>query len=131
MKRRSFLWLSIAGTAALTVPHFSCDTKNQALEKTLSQPEVLSRICDEKTLKDIGHAYRKKIETEDDYNKLQHFLLSDPSGQEINKSGKIEIIRKSIISSIEKDFEKGRIIKVDGWILSITEARQCALFSLL
>ena len=31
---------------------------------------------------------------------------------------------------IRDDFEAGRTIVVDGWVLSITEARQAALFSL-
>jgi hypothetical protein len=32
---------------------------------------------------------------------------------------------------VRGDFAHGRTVIVDGWILSVTEARQCALFSLL
>ena len=36
----------------------------------------------------------------------------------------------SIDDQIRDDFESGRITVVDGWLLSVTEARQAALFSL-
>jgi len=31
---------------------------------------------------------------------------------------------------VKQDFGNGKIAVVDGWILSVTEARQCALYSL-
>ena len=31
---------------------------------------------------------------------------------------------------VHDDFDDGRTVVVDGWILSATEARQCALYSL-
>lgn len=118
MQRRYFLWLAVSGTAALTLPFLHCGNKNAALQKTLSQPEILSRICDVKTLKDIGNSYRKKIPAENNKNQLQNLLLKDTTVKEIQ-------------NNINRDFEAGRIIKINGWILSVTEARQCALFSLL
>jgi len=32
---------------------------------------------------------------------------------------------------VKEDFEAGNITLVKGWVLSVTEARQCALFSLI
>jgi len=32
---------------------------------------------------------------------------------------------------VRADFAAGRVVVVRGWILSVTEARECALFSLL
>jgi hypothetical protein len=32
---------------------------------------------------------------------------------------------------IQRDFAEGRTVLLDGWVLSVTEARQCALYSLL
>ena len=32
---------------------------------------------------------------------------------------------------IKNDFEIGNTVMIDGWILSVTEARQCALFSII
>jgi hypothetical protein len=36
----------------------------------------------------------------------------------------------SIDDQIRDDFTAGRTVVVDGWVLSVTEARQAALFSL-
>jgi hypothetical protein len=38
---------------------------------------------------------------------------------------------RSIDRQVTDDFAAGRTAVVDGWVLSVTEARQCALFSLL
>jgi hypothetical protein len=37
---------------------------------------------------------------------------------------------ESIRSQIQADFAADRTVMLDGWVLSVTEARQCALFSL-
>jgi len=37
----------------------------------------------------------------------------------------------SIDDRIRDDFGAGRTVVVDGWLLSVTEARQCALYSTL
>jgi hypothetical protein len=31
---------------------------------------------------------------------------------------------------VQDDFARGRTVNVNGWILSVTEARQCALYSM-
>jgi len=38
--------------------------------------------------------------------------------------------RASLNDQVRDDFAAGRTVLVDGWVLSATEARQCALFSL-
>jgi len=38
---------------------------------------------------------------------------------------------REIDQKIKEDFEKGDVVTVKGWILSVTEARQCALFALV
>jgi len=40
-------------------------------------------------------------------------------------------IHEYLDTAIRNDFEKGNTLTVKGWVLAITEARQCALFSLL
>ena len=36
-----------------------------------------------------------------------------------------------INAQIADDFKNDRIVLVDGWMLSVTEARQCGLYSML
>lgn len=38
--------------------------------------------------------------------------------------------RTSVEDAVREDFSDGRTVIIDGWILSLTEARQCALFAL-
>jgi hypothetical protein len=40
------------------------------------------------------------------------------------------IWRRSIEDQIRDDFAAGRTVLIGGWVLSETEARQCALYSL-
>jgi hypothetical protein len=42
-----------------------------------------------------------------------------------------ETIKTLLLNQQREDFEKGRIVKVQGWILSETEARLCALTTLV
>jgi hypothetical protein len=42
-----------------------------------------------------------------------------------------EALRASLEARIRNDFISGNMVAVDGWLLSITEARLCALVSLL
>lgn len=131
MQRRYFLWLSVAGTTSLTLSTWSCSTDNGALHKALAQPEVLSRFCDAQTLKDIGKGYRNNVSAENNKDRLQDLLLSGSSGKAINRTADRATIQTALRNQIEEDFKAGRIIKIQGWVLSVTEVRQCALFSLI
>jgi hypothetical protein len=37
----------------------------------------------------------------------------------------------SLAQLVREDFDAGRTVIIDGWVISVTEARQCALYSLL
>ena len=39
--------------------------------------------------------------------------------------------RPQLAELVADDFARGPVVLVQGWVLSATEARQCALFSLL
>ena len=39
--------------------------------------------------------------------------------------------RRARAAMVRDDFAAGRTVVIDGWVLSVTEARQCALYSLL
>ena len=126
MKRRTFVWLSIATTASLSMPFFSCSNRDATLQKTLAHPQLLSRICDEKTLQEIGKTYRQLTPAEDDERRLQDLLWPQYA-----KSTTADALQATLEQNIKKDFEKQQVVVVNGWILSATEARQCALFSML
>lgn len=131
MKRRTFLWLSFAGTAGLSLLLFDCRVKNVAFMKVLAQPQTLPHFCDAQALKDIGAAYRERIAAENNSDKLIELLLVDSSGNSVSESTSSADIRFMLQNRIKQDFKDGRIVTLQGWIISVTEARQCALYTFI
>lgn len=123
MKRRQFILWSGLGISAIAIPtwYFKFYTPYDQL---LIEPELLSHICDAATIGIIGDAYRKKFPNENDELKLAKLLSDHNSTKESTKT--IEVLRQQII----KDYTQNNTVMIDGWVLSKTEARQCALFSL-
>jgi hypothetical protein len=89
----------------------------------LAEPEMLSYIWDNQAIEDIGKAYLQKFPAEDTKKSLVKFLSPEISSDSNHIS---EMLNKQI----KEDFTNNRIAMLDGWLLSVTEARQCALFSL-
>ena len=70
-------------------------------------PEMLSALADKKTLREIGREYLTKFPAEK--NQLQDLISRE---------------------NVQNDFSKGNVVVIQGWVLSVTEARQCALLTL-
>lgn len=117
MKRKNFILLTIAGAGAWMAP--SCSPPNTA---ALGRPLFLSAICDPQTLRRIGTDYRTRTPGEAGESRLVHLLTAGlPTGGDPSRQ---------LDNTIKQDYAAGRTLIIDGWVLSITEARQCALYSL-
>jgi hypothetical protein len=121
MKRRKFLLLSLLGLAISLVAVWLYKIKT-SVKRDLT-PSDLAGICDKNTLLKIGNAYRIKT-GENNREYLEELLLDD---SELRDSE----LRIFLNNKVTEDFDKGNTILIEGWLLSVTEARQCALFSLL
>ena len=108
ISRRQFLQLGVA----CTVARFMNATYDLRI---LMRPELLD-LLGPGSVREIGRRYRELVPTESQINGLRAVLLAQPS---------------ALRRQVRDDFARGRTILVDGWLLSVTEARQCALFSLL
>lgn len=127
MKRNEFLKLSAFATAAVSFP-FLQSCKSNIDEQGLSHPAFLSRLFDENTIKETGKAYLQKVPKENDqYQLIQLLAKQDAIANTTNE----KIIHDYLDKSVQQDFETGNTITIKGWVLAITEARQCALFSLI
>lgn len=125
MKRKKFIYyLSIGSALAIVTPTLYCRNR----DKTLGQPRFLSSICDTKTLGEIGAAYLKKFPAEKKEDQLTSLLLTDSIGHSIPKKEDLPLL---LDQKITEDFKTGKTVVISGWVLSLTEARQCALFSLI
>jgi hypothetical protein len=113
LDRRRFLSAAAAGTAlgligAARADHDSPD---------LAHPELLLALGPD-AVREIGDAYRALVPAESDRSSLETALRAE--------------LRASSASNedpVRADFAAGRTIVVRDWVLSRTEARQCALFS--
>jgi hypothetical protein len=124
MDRRVFVRLSAYTALALAMPFAdSCTSKNE--NAPWAQPLLFSHIVDIKAINEAGLAYRKMTVSEDDKSKLTMLLTAQ------NTITSKDAIQASLDNRVKEDFRIGNIVTVSGWVLSVTEARQCALFSIL
>jgi hypothetical protein len=113
LDRRRFLQLTAGGVVA------SFTSAACARESALSQPGLLEFLGAERVRR-IGARYRAAVPNENSHAALRAAI----SQRQSFWPGWIE-------RQVRDDFAAGRTVLVDGWVLSATEARQCALFSLV
>jgi len=113
--RRQFLRLSAAGTAAVAL--VAC-ARDDADDARLAQPALLA-VLGADVVRDLGLRYRRETPSENDQARLRAAI------------GASHRTQASLEELIKADFAEGRTVVVNGWLLSATEARQCALYSLV
>lgn len=125
MKRRHFLLSSLLPLASLGLRTSQSQLiLDEANLDVIAKPDLLTLLNNEQEILSIGRIYRQRNQRENDVNFLQRKIE-----QSVQESSFIN--RQSLQQAISTEFEKGRTLQINGWILSITESRQCALFSLL
>ncbi len=128
MNRRIFILSSSVVAAAVPVAYYFKKHKWKKFNP-VNTPEFLSTICDEATIKSIGKAFLKQRPAENSKQILKSAVLSAINGISLIKTGD-EATAEFINSKIAAEFKNGNMLLADGWVLTETEARQCALFSL-
>lgn len=126
MKRKTFIITASTVIIGLPVAYYVNKYKKQS--NPLTTPDLLWNFCNEKTLRKIGISYRTLMPEENEKQKLTDLILKDPKEKKI-KSSNWSIIAEFIDNKIREDFIAHRIVILQGWVISITEAQQCALFS--
>lgn len=127
MKRKDFVQLTAFTAAALSFPLLdSC--KSPASDEAMAQLDFLSRLFDGQTIRKTGESYLQKTPAEKNRGKLVQLLAdNDPMADSPDERA----IQQYLREKIKRDFDEGKTVMVNGWVLSVTEARQCALFSLI
>ncbi|WP_297704261.1 hypothetical protein [uncultured Eudoraea sp.] len=123
MKRRNFVLLTGIGISAIAISTWYYKYRDPENDQLLSEPELLSYIWDDNTISEIGMLYLEKFSDENSEPKLIELLSNNVSTDIIENT---EMLNQQITN----DYKTGNTIMIAGWILSRTEARQCALFSL-
>jgi hypothetical protein len=123
MHRRRFL--GVIGAAAVAALGAACDGGPALNSRTLARPELLDALGAER-VRALGARYREMTPAERDAASLEDAIRrSLPLTARLSGNGTSQVARL-----VHDDFDGGRTVIVDGWILATTEARQCALFSL-
>jgi len=129
MKRRSFILASITLVAAPCIPFLYKSYQLYKWKKfPLISPVILSHFCDEETIQKIGIVYRSIVPAENSEKQLRALLLNSIADNEQDISDPV-ILRSLLSRKIRKEFNAEKIIIVNGWVLSETESRQCALLT--
>lgn len=95
----------------------------------LQRPWFLAHLFDRNALRALGLAYRTANPAEDSESELTRLLRASPGMPDDSLAGE-DVLSRQLQTDVVDDFSAGHITVVDGWLLSATEARQCALFSL-
>lgn len=124
MKRRYFL-TSLSAAGVLLVPPLvlaGCSPENKYLRYAV--PQSLLSGCDTAALIEIGRAYLEMFPEEKERSVLSALIMRGlPAGSD-NFSAEL-------MARITEEFQNGQVVEVKGWLLSLTETRQCALYFLV
>ena len=124
MKRRKFIILTGVGATALTLPAACLQARVPEYDPMLAEPELLSLIWETQTMIEIGDLYRDQIPEERTEGALVTALIKDQTSE-------IAASREFMEEQVKRDYQQGDLMILEGWMLSRTEARQCALLSLI
>jgi hypothetical protein len=119
--RRQFLRIAAAGVLA-SMTSTACADDDAANARELAHPALVS-LLGPSGVRELGVRYRQMVPKEDGIGELRAAL-----GHETRRLPWLP--RRTVADRIREDFAEGRTVVVNGWVLSVTEARQCALLSL-
>lgn len=132
MKRRTFVFYTVAAAALVVVPFVAYRRYSDSFVRSIGEPAFLSNVCDDKTIRAIGETYRARNPEEAKIDKLMPLLLGTcgESPDRSHSDADYDRLIQKLDEAVREDYANGRVITVNGWVLSLTEGRQCALYSL-
>src|SRR5689334_9642105 len=108
LDRRHFLQLSALGIAG-TLVDIGCSTQR---DRPLDQPCLIATLGPDR-VREIGARYRAQTPAENGADTLRTAIARNRQ----------PIFAERLDKMIRDDFATGRVVIVDGWVLSLTEAR--------
>ena len=118
LDRRRFIQVS-ALSAIGAVAASACD---RGPDSSFDRPALVGMLGPER-VRQLGTHYRAATPVENSAITLRAALSRGRSWWQ-------RVVHGSVDDQVRDDFASGRTVLVDGWVLSLTEARQAALFSL-
>ena len=129
MKRRNFIAISATALVGISIP-FACSSEDYTnIVSVMPKPLPLGKFCNEKELQKIGTNYIQLIPEENELSTIGRQIFRNEAGQLVEPNA--VAIEKLINEKMQNDFQADNTMMVDGWIISITEARVCGILSLV
>lgn len=126
--RRNFVRTSVVSFTSLLIPWLESCRMNAKYEKTI--PAFLAKVVDASLIRDIGQAYVRSFPEERDSTLLEKLIIK---GYPLEEKMNSDSLRIFLEQKTKDDFSDtaGETVIIKGWVLSRTEARQCALYALV
>lgn len=128
MDRRQFIQFAAAGAAGIGLTGAVWLPSAEPPLSVLGRPALLDLLKSSDEIRAVGKAFRAAHPTERTADEIASAILSDT---QLSLRLPESAMRDALSRQIRKDFAEHRTIRLKGWILSVTEARQCALYSIL
>ena len=130
MKRRTFIYTGVAvATGVGLCDFFFWKNEPRWKKQPFLYPFILSNILDEESLRIIGNSYRSMKPDENSKIKLLNAITGRMNTIQTGTNNMAKQATE-IERNVEMDFKSDKLITIKGWVISETEARQCALLSL-
>ena len=86
-------------------------------------------LYDRAAARRIGHLYVRLVPTEGDPRILARLTVALPETQQVDAIALDSTsLHRRVDAQVRGDFASGTTVQLDGWVLSRTEARLCALY---
>lgn len=130
MNRRTFVWVAVSAGAIISIPYSCREWIRFRKLDPLADPEALLDILGDDTCLYLGSKYLELYPAENTAATLtKNMAVANSSGTATHYLGH-SVIEEEIRKKIFHEFDQSEMLLIDGWLLSHTEARQCALFYL-
>ena len=122
VNRRDFVRTTLAATVGVggSLGVFACTSAPRSVPIAWRAPALLDALGEEQVRR-IGTMWIEQHPAERSLESLSSALR-----QRVAYSASAEAFEEAIT----EDFDANRIVIVDGWMLAVTEVRQCALYHL-
>jgi hypothetical protein len=133
VSRREFLMLAAAAAASLLVRSqlpgvMALRSGQQALLPT----QLAALLRHQASAKVIGREYLSKYGQEADARVLLDHIAASLAVSDVGRFAATgQGLRELLDRTVREDFAVDRVVMLRGWVLSVTEARLCALAALL
>ena len=123
--RREFLWQALAACAAgVLVPARSVwAAQSRRADRSATATGYFGDQAD--AVRAIGEAYMRQLGRD----ATRESVLAAARGalEAIDRSRDQPSAIRALVRAVREDFERGRSVQLEGWVLSRTEAEICAL----